>query len=286
MRVILLGADGQLGSELAAQFAGHDLTALTQGDLDITREEEVRRIADYRPDVVVNATGFTDVPRCETELAAAFAVNAIGIRTLAMVCHEAGARLLHVSTDYVFDGKKGAPYVETDTPCPINAYGVTKLAGEHFVRAICSRHYIVRSSGLYGLKPALGKGYNFSQLMLQLAKERGEVEVVTDEVLTPTFTLDLARQIGIIIEREDYGVFHAANEGQCSWFEFTQALFELAGVKATLRPTTAAAFGSPVARPSYSVLENARLKQLGMNAMRHWREALADYVRRSGLSAK
>lgn len=283
MRIVLLGADGQLGSELASELASHDLTALTQADVDITFEEQVRSLEALRPEVVVNATGFTDVPRCETDPEAAFAVNALGARSLAALCARAGSRLLHVSTDYVFDGKKRTPYVESDLPSPLNAYGVTKLAGEHFVRAICPHHYIVRTSGLYGLVPALGKGYNFPQLMLRLAKERGSVEVVCDEVLTPTFTLDLARQIRALIEREHFGTFHATNEGQCSWFEFTQALFELAGVKAPVQPITAAAFGSPVMRPPYSVLENARLKQLGINMMRHWRDALADYVERAGL---
>jgi dTDP-4-dehydrorhamnose reductase len=279
--VVVTGAAGQLGGDLVEAFAGERVHGLGHADLDIGDPAAVQRAFEaLAPDVVVNAAAFTNVPRCEDEPGAAYALNAIAPRTLARVCRELGARLVHVSTDYVFDGAKRAPYVETDRPRPLNAYGITKLAGEYEVLAAGGRHQVVRTSGLYGGRPCRGKGGNFADAMLRAAAERPEVRVVADEVLTPTFTADLAVQLRVLALDGPPGLFHATNAGSCSWFEFAQAIFAAAGVATPLRPIGASEYGSPVARPAYSVLANAALGALGLDRMRPWRDALADCLRR------
>ncbi len=279
--VVVTGAAGQLGADLVDAFAGERVHGLGRADLDVGDAGAVRRVLGaLAPDVVVNAAAFTDVPRCEDEPAMAYAINAIAPRTLARVCRELGARLVHVSTDYVFDGTKGSPYVEADRPRPLNAYGVTKLAGEYEVLAAGGRHQVVRSSGLYGVRPCRGKGGNFVDAMLRAAAERPEVRVVADEVLTPTCTADLAAQLRTLALDGPPGLYHATNAGSCSWYEFAQAVFALGGLRTPLRPITAAEFAAPVVRPRYSVLANAALAGLGLDRMRPWRDALADCLRR------
>jgi dTDP-4-dehydrorhamnose reductase len=230
------------------------------------------------------------VPTCEEAPAEAYAVNATGVAALAESCARIGARLVHVSTDYVFGATpptdaSGAPrpWREDDAPAPLNVYAASKLAGEYLLAAACSNHAIVRSSGLYGEAPCLAKGgRNFVQLMLQLATERGEVKVVTDETLTPTATADLAEQIRVIAASDARGVFHATCQGICSWNEFAAAIFEESGTEVSLLPATSEDFPSPVRRPAYSALENARLRELGLDRLPHWREALRGYLETIG----
>jgi dTDP-4-dehydrorhamnose reductase len=283
----VVGASGQLGHDLVEQFAAHDVVGLTHEQLEITDAGAVRDVLGaLRPQVVINAAAFHDVPRCESEEATAFAVNAVAPRLLARACATLGARLVHVSTDYVFDGSKGAPYVETDRPNPLNVYAISKLAGEHAVLSDGGDHQVVRSSGLYGLWPCRAKGGNFIDTMFRLARERPEVRVVTDEVLTPTWTSDLAAQIRVLALDGRPGLFHATGQGSCSWYEFARVIFDVAGLTAPLAPTTVAAFPSPVRRPTYSVLDNAALRAAGLDRMRHWREALEDYLARRTSASK
>lgn len=252
---------------------GHD-------DLDVADTAAVRATLDrVEPDVVVNTTAFHNVPRCETSPDLAFAVNAVAPLHLARACTERGARLVHLSTDYVFDGAKRAPYVEEDLPAPLNVYGMSKVAGEHAVLAE-GRHQVVRSSGLYGPRPCRAKGGNFIDTMFRVAAERPEVRVVDDEVLTPTFTRDLAAQIRLLALEAPPGLYHATSGGACSWYEFARAIFDLGGLTTPLAPTSSAGTPGPVRRPSYSVLDNAALARLGLDRMRPWREALADYMER------
>lgn len=236
-------------------------------------------LARLRPAMVVNTAAFHNVPKCETQPADAYAGNAIAPGDLARACSEAGARLVHVSTDYVFDGAKQAPYVETDRPNPLNVYGVSKLAGEYAVLN-AGDHQVVRSSGLYGMRPCRAKGGNFIDTMFRLAAEKPEVRVVNDEVLTPTFTADLAAQIRMLALEGPPGLYHATNAGSCSWFEFARAIFELGGLRTPLFPTSVKEFAAPVKRPFYSVLDNAALRAVGLDRMRPWQEALTDYMRR------
>jgi len=280
-RVAIIGSTGQLGSDLVEAFRAEEVTGLTHEDLDIRDHAAVRAMLErLRPTVVVNAAAFHNVPRCETAEEDAFAVNATAAGRLARTCTAMAARLVHVSTDYVFDGAKRAPYVETDPPNPLNIYGISKLAGEYAVLNAGGDHQIVRSSGLYGIRPCRAKGGNFIDTMFRLAAEREEVRVVDDEVLTPTFTANLAEQIRTLAFEGPPGLYHATNQGSCSWFEFAEAIFELGRLRTPLRPTSVAEFAAPVKRPFYSVLDNAALRAVGLDRMPPWRAALADYMRR------
>jgi dTDP-4-dehydrorhamnose reductase len=277
----VLGASGQLGHDLLAQCAADDAVGLDHEQIEITDAEAVRQTLDgLRPRIVINTAAFHNVPRCETEEETAFAVNAVAPRHLARTCTALGARLVQLSTDYVFDGAKGAPYVETDRPNPLNVYGTSKLAGEHAVLGEGGDHQVVRSSGLYGLWPCRAKGGNFIDTMFRAARERPEVRVVNDEILTPTSASHLAAQIRVLALDGPPGLFHATAQGSCSWYEFARVIFEVAELTTPLVPTTVAALPSPVRRPTYSVLDNAALRAAGLDHMRPWREALEDHLAR------
>lgn len=286
--VAVLGANGQLGTDLCEAFGRHGwrVVPLLQADLDLETapvEAMTAALEGAQAEGLVNTAAFHNVEKCESEPERAFAVNATGVRRLAQACAARGTMLIHISTDYVFDGAKGAPYIEEDTPNPLSVYANSKLAGEYFVRAIAERHAVVRSSGLYGRNPCLAKGgLNFPRTMLKLARERGEVKVVTDEFVTPTYTADLSEQIVRIAEAGATGLFHATPQGGCSWHEFAAAVFEVTGTKVTLHKAVSADFPPKVRRPSYSVLANAHLQRLGLDVMPPWRESLERYVRDSG----
>ena len=280
-RVVVIGSTGQLGSDLVEAFRADDVTGLTHDDLEIDDHDAVTAaLARLRPEVVVNTAALHNVPRCETAVREAFALNAVAPLELARACTRIGARLVHVSTDYVFDGAKRAPYREDDRPNPLNVYGTSKLAGEYGVLTDPGGHQVVRSSGLYGVRPCRAKGGNFVDTMFRVAREREQVRVVDDEVLTPTFTADLAAQIVTVAHRGRPGLYHATNAGACSWYEFARAIFDLGGLRTPLVPIPVSESPSPVRRPLYSVLENAALATAGLDHMRPWREALTDYMRR------
>jgi len=279
MPIMLIGASGQLGHDLVKALAGSEVIPLSHADVEIRVAETVdAALARHRPHVVVNLAAYHKVDECEGNPEQSFAVNALGARNVARACQEHGAALLHMSTDYVFDGRKGRPYTEDDLPCPINVYGISKLAGEYLVRYLCPQHFVVRSSGLYGVAGSSGKGGNFIELMLRLAREGKDIRVVGDQVLTPTYTVDLARKIVQLIQTQHYGLYHVTSAGACSWYEFASQIFELAGVEARLSPTTTAAFGAAATRPAYSVLAHQALAHIGLDDMRPWQEALAAYL--------
>lgn len=283
MKVAIIGANGQLGSDLVKVFKDEEALSLTHSDIEITNPRQTDSVlSPIKPDVIINTAAFHRVEDCETEYARAFEVNAIGAANLARTSEELGAVLVHISTDYVFDGKKREPYLEDDTPNPLNTYGLTKLAGEYYVRNLCSRHYVVRTSGLYGLARCRAKGGNFIDTILQLARERPELKVVGDQVLVPTYTRDLAHKIKELIIKDynnHYGIYHMANSGQCSWYEFAVRVFELEGVDGVnLKKVTTEEFRSKVMRPGYSVLGSKALKSLGIEPLRPWQEALEDYM--------
>ncbi len=284
MRIAVIGGNGQLGEDVAAAFRaeGDEVTSLTHHDLEVALTESVvERLDAVRPEVVVNTAAFHHVEKCEADPAQSFAVNAIGARNLAMATHALGARVFHISTDYVFDGLKRSPYTEQDAPLPLNVYGNSKLAGEYFVRAENPRHFVVRVSGLYGAHPCRAKGnLNFVELMLKLSRERDEVRVVNDEFVTPTPTVEVARQLVVLSRTSDYGLYHATSEGGCSWYEFAQAIFQLSGARVKLEPARPGEFPAKVARPKYSVLENAALKRSTRNIFDHWKKGLERYLLR------
>lgn len=280
MRVIVIGANGQLGVDVCQTLSkAHDIVPLTHEDIELCDAEQISHVLrNKEPEAVVNTAAFHNVPVCQTNPEQAFAVNAIGAKTLAEVCAKINASLVHISTDYVFDGQKKQPYLESDLPRPLNVYAISKLAGEHFIQAEMTDYFIMRSSGLYGLTPCRAKGGNFVDKMLELAESREFLEVVGDEVLTPTFTQTLAEQIQILITTNEFGLYHATNEGECSWYEFAKKIFQLANIEIPVHEVTSARFPSPVQRPSYSVLENHCLKEINLNQMPHWEDALRQYL--------
>jgi dTDP-4-dehydrorhamnose reductase len=281
MKIAVIGANGQLGTEVARVFEenGDAVSALTHADIEIaTRDSVFEVLGDLRPHIVVNTAAMHHVEHCEHEPERAFAVNALGARNLALASREIGALLMQVSTDYVFDGTKTSPYEETDCPCPLNVYGNTKLAGEYFVRSTVERHFVLRTSGLYGHAPCRAKGRNFVELMLKLANERGEVRVVDSEWVSPTSTRGLARQILALSGSEAYGLYHATAESSCSWYEFAEKIFLLTNTKAKVRIAAPDEFPTKVPRPRYSVLENRALKLHGLNTFGPWQDGLRDYL--------
>lgn len=293
MKVALIGSTGQLGTDLTTVISGQpgiNLIPLTHNDIEIQDYESTSRIlAEIAPAMVINTAAYHDVDACEDDSARAFAVNAYAVRNLALICKSLDAALLHISSDYVFggNGDRCRPYTELDPPYPINAYGISKLAGEYFIRYILDRYWIVRTSGLYGLAGSSGKRENFVELMLRLAQEGRDIQVVNDQTLTPTYTLDLSCAITQLVQTQHYGVFHITNGGSCSWYEFAARIFELVGLEPPLMPTTTAEFGARALRPAYSVLANQALVQAGLESLRPWECALEAYLAaRSRRSAK
>jgi dTDP-4-dehydrorhamnose reductase len=247
--------------------------------LDVAVAESVRQaLLPIEPQIVVNATAYNLVDAAETDPVGAFQVNAIGPRNLALVGRELEAVLVHVSTDYVFSGSQRRPYTEIDPVEPLSIYGVSKAAGEMLVRAACPRHFIVRTSGLYGVAGSRGKGGNFVDTMLRLGRSGEAIRVVDDQVLTPTRTADQAVQIGRLAVTDGYGTYHATSQGECSWYEFAAEIFSQAGLTPFLERHTTADAGRAARRPSYSVLDNRELRRLGIDVMPGWREALANYL--------
>lgn len=283
MKTLLIGANGQLGSDIAAAWPAADLVALTHTDIEVTDPDSVRAALDeHRPDLVINTSAFHNVDVCESEPERAFLVNAIAPMYVADASAAHGAAILQISTDYVFSGTAGRPYTERDLPDAINVYGNAKAAGEQLIRTRHARHYIVRTSGLYGVAGSSGKGGNFVERMLQLARDGQPIRVVSDQTLSPTFTADLAGALLELARSGRYGTYHVTNSGSTSWHDFARAIFTLAGIDADLSPTTTASFGAQAVRPEYSVLANEALAAAGIAPLRPWREALPDYLARKG----
>jgi dTDP-4-dehydrorhamnose reductase len=289
MKVAVIGANGQLGTDTARAFeeSGDEVVALAHSDIEIADRDSVfAALRGLRPRIVVNTAAMHHVDNCEREPEKAFAVNAVGARNLAFAARGIGALLIHVSTDYVFDGAKTSPYLETDCPRPLNVYGNSKLAGEHFVECVAERYFVVRTSGLYGKAPCRAKGgRNFVELMLKLGRERGEVRVVDDERVSPTNTRELARQIVALSRSDAYGLYHATAESSCSWHEFAQTIFALAQTQVNVKVASPDEFPAKTPRPKYSVLENRALKLAGLNTLGTWEEGLCDYLGASRLCA-
>lgn len=284
MKVAVIGANGQLGNDVVSAFCalGDAVQGLTHAEIEISSEDSVGVVLRRScPDVIVNTAAMHHVEQCENDPDKAYTVNAIGARNLARVANELGALLIHVSTDYVFDGHKLTPYVESDAPLPLNAYGNTKLGGEHYIRSIAAKHQVLRTSGLYGNHPCRAKaGLNFVEMMLKLARERGKVRVVNDEFVTPTFTAELAEQIVTLSRSDCSGLFHATAEGSCSWLEFAREVFSVTDTKVDLQVALPEEFPTKVPRPKYSVLENQALKDQKLNRFRPWQHGLRKYLSR------
>jgi dTDP-4-dehydrorhamnose reductase len=284
MRYAVLGAAGQLGRDLCPRLPGEVIALSRTGSpiIDLARPESLRTLfEDVRPDAVINCAAYNFVDRAESEPQEAFAVNAWGIRELARLCRDHNCLLVHFSTDYVFglDSTRRQPWTETDAPGPISVYGLSKLAGEYLVRAICPRHLVIRTCGLYGVWGSGGKGGNFVETMLRVAGQGKPLRVVDDQICTPSYTVDVAQTTLALLKSERPGLYHVTNSGSCSWHELARTIFELSAVSAHLTPIASREYPTPARRPAYSVLDHAGLRDLGLPSPRPWREALAAYLR-------
>ena len=278
MRVAIIGAKGQLGSDLVARM-GTQAIPLTHSQLDITDPAAIWNVLDHeRPDTVINCAAYNYVDRAEMEHESAMLINRRGPGFLADYCRERDLKLVQVSTDYVYDGRMSRkPWTESDEPLALGTYALSKLAGEQLVLAHCPRHYVVRTCGLYGQNAAHGKG-NFVETMLRLGKERSELNVVGDQLCTPTSTANLASAILDLIKTDSYGLYHATNSGQCSWFEFASEIFRIANINTKITPITTAEFGARARRPAYSVLDCSKITRVLGWSLPPWRDALARYL--------
>ena len=285
----MFGSAGQLGSELSRDLErrGYELRAYERGQMDIGDGEAVERaLAEFNPSAVFNAAAYNQVDVAEQEPQAAYRANALGVRNLALACRQNDARLIHFSTDYVFDGRLGRPYAETDAPHPLGAYAVSKLAGELYAQAYLERAIVIRTSGVFGPAGTRTARGNFPELMLRLAREGKPIRVVEDYIASPTFAPALARRAIDVLERDLDGVFHIGGGQPISWFDFAKLIFAKAGVSPNLTPTNAREYRTAANRPKFSALENARMRSCGIEAMPPLAEALDDYyaARRSAIS--
>jgi len=279
VRLLVFGGWGQLGSELAAAAGkSHDLIRPRHSEVDVSDREAVERaVLDHRPDVVIDAAAFHKVELCEQDPEQAFRVNAFGGFNVARAAGGVGARVVFVSTDYVFDGGNRIGYAEDAPVAPVNVYGASKVAGEWMVRLAAANWLVIRGSGIFGRAGSSGKGGNFIETMLAKAAGGEPISVVDDQIFAPTSASDMARRILLLLERgAPPGVYHAANAGSCSWYELARKTFELAGVQADLSPRPSGE--QPVRRPSFSVLLDTRSQELGLPPMRPWQEALRTYL--------
>ena len=275
MKILITGSNGMLGHDLNRVLSkNHELILTTSKSLDITDKDKTTDfILQINPDIVINSAAYTDVDGCEVNKELAFKVNGEGVKNLAIACLKCDAVLVHISTDYVFNGKNTKPWVEEDEVCPISVYGKSKLKGEEAILNILDKYFIVRTAWLYGIN-----GKNFPKTMLELAESHSEITVVYDEVGSPTYTLDLASAISELIETDYYGIYHITNSGECSWCEFAKYIFEIAKRDVKVIPVTASEFARPAPRPSYSVLNNKNLVENGFKPLRNYKEAIKEYI--------
>ncbi len=278
MKVIVVGANGQVGTDVVLAFtaAGHEVVALTHDDIEISDQVNVDYILDQPFDVLVNSTCLHTRP-CDTDPSKAYRVNAIGARNLASIAERMGAKIIQISTDQVFSGKNTTPYTEFDPPCPVTVYGSTKLAGEYFVINSGANYQILRTTALFGHSVTRGKagGLNFVETMLKLARENEVVKVVADEFTSPTSTVSLAKQIVALSTSKEQGIFHAVGKGGCSWYEFAKEIFDQTNTIVNLEPSTSSGGFS---RPKYLILESYRLRLLGLDVFQSWQDELGGYL--------
>jgi dTDP-4-dehydrorhamnose reductase len=279
---VIVGGGGQVGSDLAHVLRGgdEDVVALVRSALDVTERSTLRdQLAQYEPDVIINCSVYHPVDDCETNPDRSFAVNATAVRDLGLAAKHLQASLVHFSSDFVFDGKLGRPYSEDDSPRPLSVFGASKFAGEQLLRTVLPSHFIIRTSGLYGLTGSRVKRGNFVETMLRLAKRDGQVRVVNDLRMAQTSTRNLANQAVALIRTKHYGTYHASDHGDYSWYEFAKRIFDYSGMKVTVTPVSWRDMPSAAPRPRYSVLENRRLQALGLDHMQPIDVALQGYLK-------
>ena len=274
MKILITGAYGMLGSDLREVLKDNELIITGSKDLDITKENNVLQfIEDKKPEIVINAAAYTNVDNCETDYDNAYLVNAIGPKNLAVACNKLNIPLIHVSTDYVFDGSKTTPLSEEDKLGPKTAYGKTKLEGEKFVQENTKKYFILRTAWLFGIN-----GKNFVKTMINLSKKNNLLKVVNDQKGCPTYCYDLAMAIKQLLNSDKYGIYHLTNKGELSWYDFAKKIFELSNITINVKPVTTEEFPRPAPRPHYSVLSNQKWINAGFSPMRNYEDALKDYL--------
>lgn len=277
MKILITGYKGMLGSDLVETLKDgnqHELILTDVDELDITNLDQVKNFFnETKPEAIINVAAYTDVDGCETNRDLAFSVNSLGPKNLAIVCKENDAKLLHISTDYVFPGNNTKPYNEEDKIGPQSYYGKTKLYAEEFIKENMENYFIVRTAWLYGIN-----GKNFVKTMLNLAKTNSEITVVNDQRGSPTFTVDLADAIRELIKTDKYGIYHVTNSGECTWYDFAKNIFELANIDIKVKPVTTAEYPTLAKRPEYSVLSNEKWNAAGFKSLRNYKEALKSYM--------
>lgn len=278
MKIIVTGAKGQLGSQLIniikKRYFEIGKIEVIASDIDISNKNEVLNyINEIKPDIIINCAAYTNVNACEENIELAFKVNSLGPRNISIAAEKVGAKLIHISTDYVFPGDSKVPYKEYDIPSPINVYGNTKLMGEKYVESFCSRYFIIRTSWLYGYN-----GDNFVKTIMQIAKQKGELKVVDDQVGNPTNVEDLSYHILKIALTEEYGIYHCTGNGMCSWYEFACNILKLSGINCIITPINSDDTYKLAKRPSFSCLDNMMLRCTVGDEMRIWQEALEEFI--------
>ncbi|MBB6215725.1 dTDP-4-dehydrorhamnose reductase [Anaerosolibacter carboniphilus] len=288
MRVLITGGNGQLGSmlmqllaekqcilgEIDAIYKDCAVACTNKTTLDITNLWDIKNcFMKFKPHVVINTAAYTHVDHCESNIDLCFKANSLGPRNLAIACEEIQAKLIHISTDYVFDGKSNIPYREFDLPNPINIYGKSKALGEEYVKQFCSRYFIIRTSWLYGYE-----GKNFVKTVVKAAKEKKLLHVVADQIGTPTNVEDLAYHLLQLAVTDEYGIYHCTGGGECSWYEFAKAITEYAQIECMIHPISSQDYDSIAQRPLYSTLDHMMLRCTIGDHMRDWKEALKEFI--------
>lgn len=290
-KIALIGANGQLGSDIVKVFEKDTffkIISLTKKEVDITNFSQTKKVLEeINPEIVLNTAAYVKVDQAEEEEEEVFKINTFAQKNLAELCEKNKWVLVYISTDYVFgeDEKRfysRLPYREDDKPGPINIYGLSKLAGEYVTKFICSRYFIIRTCGLFGVAGSLGKGTNIVEALIRNAKEKGKLLVVDDQIVSPTYTKNLAENLLFLLKTENFGLYHMVSEGECSWFEFAVEILKNLKIKAECVPVSSSFYKQKAKRPKYSVLENYNLKKMNLNRMNHWRENLKLYLLEKG----
>ncbi len=277
-RILVIGAKGMLGRDLMEvlrlDFRSDEIIGWDIDEIDISEESSIEKIVMIRPQILINLAAYTDVDGCEKGRERAFLVNTEGVKNVTIAARRAGSKVIYISTDYIFDGKKNEPYLEDDMPNPINVYGQSKLEGERYIRELLERGLIIRTQWLYGRH-----GNNFVSSILRQAKEKKILYIVSDQIGSPTYTLDLSWAISLLIKRNSWGVFHVANSGSCSWYTFGERILEFSGLRdVKVVPISTEQSGRIASRPSYSVLNTEKFQRETGKVMRHWSQALREYL--------
>jgi len=282
MKIAIIGSTGQLGTDLMKTLNdGYEVVGLAHKDIEVADYDSCLILKEHRPDIVINTAAFHKTDLCEEEPLKAFSVNALGTRNVALISKEIAATTVFISTDYVFDGLKKEPYTEDDVPAPINTYGISKLASEHFAREN-PKHYIVRIASVFGKAGASGKGGNFVETMITKAKKNETITVIDDMWMSPTYTKDAASILKGILELQlPFGVYHATNKGYCSWYQFAQEIFQITGLNPTLTPIKTEQLSLKARRPRFSALTSTKLSRYNLEP-REWKEALRAYLIEKG----